>query len=76
MAKSEPKFCPDCPFPRQWINLARQKLLDKQMTRIKEEPTPLQICIELRRITKNRLFVTCPYYPAHENIGLYCEVKP
>ena len=56
----EPKLCPDCPF-KSWWSMARQNLLDRQYTRVKEEPSNLRICIEVRRIAADH-GLECPYF--------------
>ena len=56
----EPKLCPDCPF-KSWWSMARQNLLDRQYTRVKEEPSNLRICIEVRRIAADH-GLECAYF--------------
>lgn len=65
------QLCPNCPF-KSWWDVARQSLLSKQMSRVKEEPNALKICMELRVIARKH-GLECPYY---QNESLTQEKKP
>ena len=77
LKRSEPKvtnrlqLCPNCPFRSCW-DAARQSLLSKQMSKVKEEPSALKICMELRVIARKH-DLECPYY---QNESLTQEKKP
>ena len=63
--KDEPALCPDCPF--LWaVPEIVVDLMKKQVTRIKEPPSNLRICMEMRR-----RYGPCQYYPRTENLLLY-----
>ena len=71
--KQEPKLCPDCPL-KGWIPEVKQRLKDKQMTRIKDDPSNLRICMELRKLAKEYRFGppwTCQYYPESEDMQFF-----
>jgi len=72
----EPKLCPNCPLSWAWQQEALKRLMEKQYTRQKEEPSAHRICMERRKILKE-LGLTCPYYSETETIDYHTnpEVK-
>jgi hypothetical protein len=71
---SEPKLCPNCPASA-WIPDVIKQLKAKEMIKTGEKPSPLKICMELRKIIRELGLNSCPYYPESENILLWQEAK-
>lgn len=68
----EPRLCPTCPLTTAWKQEAVKRLMEKQYTREKEEPSAHRICIERRTILKE-LGLECPYYPQIETLDYHTD---
>lgn len=66
----EPNLCPDCPLTWNWKQEAVKRLMEKQYTREKEEPSAHKICMERRKILKE-LGLKCPYFNEAETIDYH-----
>jgi len=63
----ELRLCLNCPLTWAWKQEAVKRLMEKQYTREKEEPSALRICMERRKILAE-LGLTCPFYTETETI--------
>jgi len=70
--KNEPKLCPDCPLSWAWKQEAFKRLMEKQYTKEKIEPSDHRICMERRKILKE-LGESCPYYPETETLDYHTD---
>lgn len=66
----EPKLCLDCPLTEAWKKEALNRIMERQYTTEKEEPTAHKICMERRRILKE-LGLQCPFYPETETLDYH-----
>lgn len=66
----QPKLCPRCPL-RHLEDIARKRLIEKQYTRKKDEPTNLRLCMEMRALAREHGMQPCHYFPRSEDIGFY-----
>jgi len=71
-SQEEPKLCPDCPL-KGWVQEAKAGIKEKQFIRVKDEPTNLRICMELRKIARE-IGLGCEYYPESESMLMYVNV--
>jgi hypothetical protein len=72
---SEPKLCPNCPA-KAWISDVIKRLKAKEMVKTGDKPSPLKICMELRKIIKELGLNPCPYYPTTETLLIWQKAKP
>jgi len=68
------ELCPDCPASA-WIPEAIKKLKAKEIIKTDEKPSPLKICMELRKIIRELGLNSCPYYPTTETLLLWQQAK-
>ena len=68
----EPKLCRDCPLSEAWKQEALNRLLEKQYTAVKEEPSAHRICMERRKILKE-LGLECPFFSEAETLDYHTD---
>jgi hypothetical protein len=66
----EPKLCSNCPLTEAWKQEALKRLMQKQYTTVKEEPSAHRICMERRAILKE-LGLECPYFSEAETLDYH-----
>jgi len=66
----EPNLCLNCPLTWAWKQEAVKRLMEKQYTREKEEPSAHRICMERRTILKE-LGLECPNFPQIETLDYH-----
>jgi len=66
----EPKLCPSCPLTEAWRKEALNRILERQYTTEKEEPSAHKICMERRKILKE-LGLKCPYFNEAETLDYH-----
>jgi hypothetical protein len=71
---NELKLCPDCPASA-WIPEVIKQLKAKEVIKTGEKPSPLKICMELRKIIKELGLQPCPYFPYTETLLLWQQAK-
>jgi len=57
---SDMQLCPDCPFRWRWEK-AKENLRRKQWLRVKDDPSALKVCMELRRMALEEGEMCDPY---------------
>jgi len=68
----EPKLCLNCPLTEAWKQEALKRLMQRQYTTEKEEPSAHRICMERRKILKE-LGLECPYFSEAETLDYHTD---
>lgn len=67
----EPKLCPDCPM-KGWVEEAKRRIRERgYKLNFNNEASNLKLCMELRRISKEKWLAPCPHFPESESMEHY-----